>query len=215
VHRTDGTGLTADGARTDQAGLRLLWQPDFECPTWHNFYPREAPEGVNLVTRAGGFGPSDHAPFYASGIPVLHFFTGSHADYHTPNDTVERLNIHGALAVLETVRRVIEAVNVHRVLSYVPPSEQLLLYVGRSGSYGGAYLGAVPAFAEPVTGVRVARVEAGSPLDGIVAPGDVLVDDGPLVEVRAPGSYRLLFLRFFPAQLPNQFLWAMACHFLA
>src|SRR5437667_358797 len=36
---------------------------------------------------SGGLGPSDQMPFYAAGVPVVHFFTGSHADYHKPTDT--------------------------------------------------------------------------------------------------------------------------------
>ncbi|MCI0727527.1 MAG: hypothetical protein L0332_12500 [Chloroflexi bacterium] len=30
----------------------LLWQPGFEGTTWHNFYPREAPECCNLRSKA-------------------------------------------------------------------------------------------------------------------------------------------------------------------
>jgi hypothetical protein len=42
--------------------------------------------------RTGG---SDHAPFYEKNIPVLHFYTGSHEDYHRPTDDWEKLNIEG------------------------------------------------------------------------------------------------------------------------
>ena len=42
-----------------------------------------------------GYGPSDHAPFYAKDIPVL-FFSGSpHEDYHTPDDDVDKINFDG------------------------------------------------------------------------------------------------------------------------
>ena len=44
----------------------------------------------------GGFGPSDQMPFYAAGVPVVHFFTGSHADYHKPSDAADRINAAGA-----------------------------------------------------------------------------------------------------------------------
>ena len=36
-----------------------------------------------------GYGPSDHSPFYAAGVPVLHFFTGAHEDYHKPSDDAD------------------------------------------------------------------------------------------------------------------------------
>ena len=44
----------------------------------------------------GGFGPSDQMPFYAAGVPVVHFFTGSHSDYHKPSDAADRINAAGA-----------------------------------------------------------------------------------------------------------------------
>jgi hypothetical protein len=42
-----------------------------------------------------GYGPSDHAAFYAKDKPVLFFTTGAHQDYHTPNDGVDSINIPG------------------------------------------------------------------------------------------------------------------------
>ena len=45
---------------------------------------------------ATGYGPSDQMPFYAAGVPVLHFFTGAHADYHKPTDTADQINAAGA-----------------------------------------------------------------------------------------------------------------------
>jgi hypothetical protein len=48
-----------------------------------------------------GLGPSDHAPFYASDIPVLMFFTGIHQDYHTPADDVDLLNYEGQKRVAD------------------------------------------------------------------------------------------------------------------
>ncbi|MBI9072052.1 MAG: M28 family peptidase [Melioribacteraceae bacterium] len=42
-----------------------------------------------------GYGPSDHASFYALDIPVLFFFTGIHDDYHTSRDTPDKCNFEG------------------------------------------------------------------------------------------------------------------------
>lgn len=46
-----------------------------------------------------GRGPSDHASFYGADIPVLHFFSGLHPDYHTPTDTLDKVNVKGAVEV--------------------------------------------------------------------------------------------------------------------
>lgn len=44
---------------------------------------------------SSGLGPSDHATFYLDSIPVLHFFTGQHEDYHKETDTPDKLNYRG------------------------------------------------------------------------------------------------------------------------
>src|SRR4029079_12646490 len=43
-----------------------------------------------------GYGPSDQTSFYSAGVPVLHFFTGTHSDYHKPSDTPDKINAAGA-----------------------------------------------------------------------------------------------------------------------
>jgi hypothetical protein len=60
----------------------------------HRFHPRLDPSG---------YGPSDHATFAARGIPVLHFFTGLHEDYHRPSDDFERIEIVGLRRIVELV----------------------------------------------------------------------------------------------------------------
>jgi Zn-dependent M28 family amino/carboxypeptidase len=48
-----------------------------------------------LIEKESGVGPSDHTSFYLNNIPVLHFFTGQHEDYHKPGDDSEKLNYEG------------------------------------------------------------------------------------------------------------------------
>jgi hypothetical protein len=48
-----------------------------------------------LDKQAAGFGPSDHSSFYEASIPVFHFFTGLHNDYHRPSDDLEWINLEG------------------------------------------------------------------------------------------------------------------------
>jgi hypothetical protein len=48
-----------------------------------------------LVQNESGVGPSDHTSFYLIDIPVLHFFTGQHEDYHKPADDSDKLNYDG------------------------------------------------------------------------------------------------------------------------
>ena len=48
-----------------------------------------------LIQNESGVGPRDHTSFYLADIPVLHFFTGQHSDYHRPSDDIETLNYEG------------------------------------------------------------------------------------------------------------------------
>ena len=50
---------------------------------------------LQIIERESGVGPSDHTSFYLSDIPVLHFFTGQHEDYHRPSDETDKVNFEG------------------------------------------------------------------------------------------------------------------------
>lgn len=52
-----------------------------------------------LIENESGVGPSDHTSFYLNDIPVLHFFTGQHEDYHKPTDDSDKLNYEGMEAI--------------------------------------------------------------------------------------------------------------------
>jgi Peptidase family M28/PDZ domain len=46
-----------------------------------------------------GYGPSDHQSFFEMKIPVLHFFTGLHNDYHRPSDDADKINVEGMATI--------------------------------------------------------------------------------------------------------------------
>jgi hypothetical protein len=48
-----------------------------------------------------GVGASDYTPFYLDSIPVLGITTGVHQDYHTINDTPEKINYKGMLDIID------------------------------------------------------------------------------------------------------------------
>lgn len=56
-------------------------------------------QGLNIAEHNSGIGPSDHTSFYLSDIPVLHFFTGQHEDYHKPTDDADKLNYPGMVKI--------------------------------------------------------------------------------------------------------------------
>jgi Zn-dependent M28 family amino/carboxypeptidase len=60
-----------------------------------------------LIQKESGVGPSDHTSFYNADIPVLHFFTGQHEDYHKPSDDFEKLNFEGMKTISNYIFEVI------------------------------------------------------------------------------------------------------------
>lgn len=57
---------------------------------------------------SSGIGPSDQTSFYLKNIPVLHFFTGQHKDYHKPSDDYSKINIEGEKDILKYIIQLIE-----------------------------------------------------------------------------------------------------------
>ncbi len=60
-----------------------------------------------LIQQESGVGPSDHTSFYLADIPVLHFFTGQHEDYHKPGDDSEKLNYNGMYLISDYIFNII------------------------------------------------------------------------------------------------------------
>ena len=64
-------------------------------------------DSLNIAEHESGIGPSDHTSFYLADIPVLHFFTGQHADYHKPSDDSDKLNYEGMQMVSDYIYNII------------------------------------------------------------------------------------------------------------
>jgi aminopeptidase YwaD len=136
--------------------------------------------GVRLNVRGvgDGFGPSDHSSFYASNIPVLHFFTNLHDDYHSATDDADKINAAGAARVVTLAERVIRTLDARDSrLTFVRGAAPAPA-AGRQGS--NVYLGSIPDMAAAdISGLRLSGVRAGSPADsGGLKAGDVIVEFG-------------------------------------
>ena len=81
-------------------GNALLVQGAESAEEWADLMPPLCERaGLACALGGDGYGPSDHYPFYAAGVPVLHFFTSTHEDYHRPSDDVEKVNIEGTARI--------------------------------------------------------------------------------------------------------------------
>ncbi|MET0403946.1 MAG: M28 family peptidase, partial [Cystobacter sp.] len=138
--------------------------------------PACAQARVRCEGSGDGYGPSDHTPFYAAGVPVLHFFTGAHSDYHKPTDSAARINGAGIAQVGLIVAEVAAEVSARaaRVTYRQVPAPTP---AGDMRSFN-ASLGTVPDYAPPegTRGVLLAGVRPGGGAEqGGMKRGDVLV----------------------------------------
>ena len=161
VGRLDGDPLIVNGSGTAEE-----WDVILDLA--------EAEYGIPLARSPDGFGPSDHTSFYAREVPVLHFFTNVHGEYHRPADHWELVDQDGLERVSSLVEGIVRQVAdrpdpvIHVAGAGTPPEEQ-------TGGYG-AYLGTVPDFAPVDFGVRLSGVSGDSPAEEAgLQTGDVLI----------------------------------------
>jgi hypothetical protein len=123
------------------------------------------PPRFDLRASGDGWGPSDHAVFFATRHPVLHFFTDLHEDYHRSTDDWEKLNLSGVAQVAQFVADLAWTLaNRPTPLTFVDaPRPQ----ASAGGSGYGAYLGTIPDMSGGgvADGVRITGVRAGSPAE--------------------------------------------------
>ena len=132
-----------------------------------------AAAGFMVTKEPGGFGPSDHASFYAHKIPVLHVFTGSHTDYHRPTDTADKINYAGMARISRLIAAVV------RELATTPTPPDYVEVASKPFMGGGGdrpYFGSIPDFAKPGGGYAITGVSKDSPAAaGGLKGGDVII----------------------------------------
>lgn len=131
----------------------------------------------DLTLKPEGFGPSDQSSFYAKKIPVLHFFTGTHPQYHRPGDDWNLINYDGLVSIADMVEQVLlDTLQTDEKPQYVEvkgSGDQARTQSGVSRPY----FGSIPDFGNETPGYALSGVTAGSPADlGGLKGGDVIVE---------------------------------------
>lgn len=133
-----------------------------------------------LTLQGDGYGPSDHTSFTIARRPVLHFFTGTHTDYHRTTDDADRINVEGIARVAAMATDIVKVTaNRGAPLTFVASTPPAAPSGGSRSSGYGAYLGTVPDMAENPGGVLLSGVRPGSPAEaGGLQAGDVILRIG-------------------------------------
>jgi hypothetical protein len=132
---------------------------------------------------SGGFGFSDHTSFYAQGVPVMHFFTGLHRDYHRPSDDYEKLNYQGMRQIAQIVTDVVaDLADAETSLQPASPDMLagdllgLLFPIRDAGGAERAYLGVTSDPRHTGPGYAVARIVTDSAAERAgLEPGDIIL----------------------------------------
>ena len=139
---------------------------------------RNAPIGLPITTQNDAHLPTDSTTFYLRGIPTLNAFTGSHADYHMPSDTAEKIDYENAAKITKLMGLLARGIAV----SDTNPEYVAMEAPKNQNTRGGmrAYLGTIPDYAQgDIKGVKLSGVSAIGPAGKAgLKGGDVIVKLG-------------------------------------
>ncbi|MCP5480006.1 MAG: M28 family peptidase [Spirochaetales bacterium] len=168
-------GLALQGADTAGSQWREVIQIAYDRA---GLKQAEDPDAFPLRLIPGGYGPSDHSSFYEKGVPVAFFFTGSHPQYHTPDDDFDLLNTDGMARIGVMAFSMIDQLSASGLrLSFVRAREE----PRRSAFEFRVRLGILPAYdsTDADEGLLVAGVREDAPIRATgIRAGDVIVRIG-------------------------------------
>ena len=143
-------------------------------PVWPDLVAAQAGD-LKLKTSASGTGASDHTSFYLQNLPVLHFFTGTHSDYHKPSDDPEKLNYSGMADVVNYIIRVINGLETGDRVAFTKTNDE----DSRNAPRFKVTLGIMPDYFFEGRGIKVDGVTAGrAAAKAGVKQGDLLLELG-------------------------------------
>lgn len=143
-------------------------------PSWMETLNAINSDSLKLVTSESGVGPSDHTPFYLQDLPVLHFFTGQHEDYHKPSDDVDKINYQGMVLMIRFIERLVDELNSEEKLAFTKTNDS-----SSNNPRFTVSLGVVPDYLFDGQGMRIDGVTDGKPaaMAGM-KKGDIVVKLG-------------------------------------
>ena len=184
IGRLNENKLTIGGT-----GTSSIWVPLFD--SLNKSYSFAA------VYNKDGYGPSDHASFYAKDLPVLFFFTGLHKQYHRPEDDWELINSEGTAKVVNMVADIV---------SYVDkmPSKMDFVKVQTEKKETNmgfrVTLGIIPDYSSTKEGLEITGVKTGGVAEkGGLVGGDVIIKLGQY-EIKNIYDYTDALSKFKPGE---------------
>lgn len=143
-------------------------------PSWLDKIEAANTDTLKLVTSESGVGPSDHTSFYLQDLPVLHFFTGQHEDYHKPSDDSEKLNYQGVVHVVRMIERLVLSLDEEEQIAFTKTKDDS----GDNPRFT-VSLGVVPDYLYDGQGMRIDGVSEDKPAQKAgMQKGDIVMKLG-------------------------------------
>lgn len=123
---------------------------------------------------SSGVGPSDHTSFYLEDVPVLHFFTGQHKDYHKPTDDTEFINFEGIEKVADYIESIVVSLDELDSIPFTKTKEK-----SKKARAFKVTLGVIPDYLFDGEGMRIDGVKENRPASNAgIEKGDIVVKMG-------------------------------------
>ncbi|NNE55504.1 MAG: M28 family peptidase, partial [Flavobacteriales bacterium] len=143
-------------------------------PYWMDQLNNLQVDSITISTEESGVGPSDHTSFYLEDLPVLHFFTRQHKDYHKPTDDVDKIRYDGIVSVVNYIETLITWLDDDPKITFTKTKEEK----SETPAFK-VTLGVMPDYLFSGEGMRIDGVNEGRPADNAgLLEGDIVVAMG-------------------------------------
>jgi hypothetical protein len=163
VGRMQDNKLTVQATGTSPVWAKVLEQANIAA-------------GFDLMVQQDPYQPTDVATFNSSSVPCLSFFTGTHADYHKPSDTADKIDYEDLDRVVDFAAAIVRRVeDMSDAPQFTKVEQQTQSGGGRAGVR--VFTGTIPDYSTEVKGLLLSGVIGGGPAEQAgLQKGDVIVE---------------------------------------
>ena len=163
VGRMVDNKLTVQAIGTSPAWRKLIEQVNIQA-------------GFDLQLQDDPYQPTDVATFNGAAVPSLSFFTGTHADYHRPTDTADKIDYDDLDRIVDFAAAIVRRVS---DLDSPPQFTKVEQKTDTAGGRAGVrvFTGTIPDYSTDVKGLLLSGVIGGGPAEQAgLRKGDIIVE---------------------------------------
>ena len=155
---------------------RLTVQAVGTSPAWRKLLEQaNATAGFDLQVQDDPYQPTDVSTFNGASVPCLSLFTGTHADYHKPSDTPDKIDYEDLDRVVDFAVAIVRRLGESDAPQFTKVEQQLQGGGGRAAVR--LFTGTIPDYAGDVKGLLLSGVIGGGPAEQAgLRKGDVIVE---------------------------------------